>query len=56
MDKKIDFQGNICFVIGSNVPIGKFQYKFIVDGKWTYFKNAPVVPDPYGSFNNFIEV
>lgn len=56
MDKKTDNKGLIFFIIGSNVPVGKFQYKFLVDGKWTYCSLAPKVSDPYGSFNNFVEV
>ena len=36
MDKKVDMMGNVCFSVGSNVPIGIFQYKFLVDGRWTY--------------------
>lgn len=54
MDKKIDMKGHISFSIGSNVPVGKFEYKFLVDGKWTYCKQAPTVCDPFGSFNNVI--
>lgn len=56
MDSKVDDKGDVYFEVGSNIPMGRFQYKFIVDGKWTYCKQAPKVPDPYGSFNNFVEV
>jgi hypothetical protein len=40
--------------VGSHVPTGRFEYKFMVDGKWVYCKELPTVPDPFGSFNNFV--
>jgi hypothetical protein len=40
MYSKTDDNGNVYFEVGSDVPMGRFQYKFIVDGKWTYCKEA----------------
>lgn len=36
---------------------GKYQYKFIVDGKWiTDPENPTKVPDPYGNFNSVVDI
>ena len=39
-----------------NLAPSKYQYKFLVDGKWVYDVRKPVVPDGQGGFNNTIEV
>jgi hypothetical protein len=46
----------VYFEVGINVSTGRFEDKFIVDGKWAYRKEKSTVPEPMGSFNNFIEV
>lgn len=56
MDMNIDENGKIFFSTSSNVPLGRFQYKFIVDGKWMHCKDSPIVSDGMGSFNNYVEV
>lgn len=58
MDKEIDSSGKVYFTIGSNVPTGRFEYKFVVDGNWVYdsSEGALIVDDKHGSFNNYIEV
>jgi 1,4-alpha-glucan branching enzyme len=39
------------------LPSGKYEYKFIVNGKWCLDpKCATSVPNPYGSLNNVLSV
>lgn len=36
---------------------GRYQYKFIVDGHWTYNPDSPLTrPDNMGNVNNFVQV
>ena len=39
-----------------NVPIGKHEFKFIVDGNWICSKNYPIIYDKMNNPNNIIEV
>lgn len=39
-----------------NLQAGTYEYKFIVDGKWTYDNTQNKSPDGFGSFNNILEV
>ena len=36
--------------------MGRYEYKFLVDGEWTQSDELPTVDDPYGSLNNVVEV
>ena len=56
MSREVDEKGEIYFETLINIPVGKHQYKFIVDGKWQYDETAPTVEDGYGSKNNIVEV
>ena len=38
------------------LPVGKYQYKYLVDGAWTYDPTQPCVPDSFGSWNNIVEI
>ncbi|GAQ77869.1 protein tyrosine phosphate [Klebsormidium nitens] len=39
------------------LPAGRYQYKFIVDGHWTYNPDSPLTrPDNMGNVNNFVQV
>lgn len=39
------------------LPRGKYEYKFIVDGKWTLDPRCPnTAPNQYGTENNAIEI
>jgi hypothetical protein len=49
-------QANGTFTLSLNLRIGFYQYKYIVDGKWTYDEDEPRVSDNHGSFNNMREV
>jgi len=44
------------FVLERSLPAGRFQYKYIVDGKWTYCADSPVTTDDGGNSNNFVDV
>ncbi|EAS02707.3 kelch motif protein (macronuclear) [Tetrahymena thermophila SB210] len=44
------------FTCTMSLQAGTYQYKFIVDGKWTYDQSSPSAEDGFGSFNNVIEV
>ena len=37
------------------LPPDRYQYKWIVDGEWKYARSAPLVYDPVGNINNFID-
>jgi len=39
-----------------NLQVGTYQYKFIVDGKWTYDHMQNSLSDGFGSYNNILEV
>jgi protein-tyrosine phosphatase len=43
------------FVLERELPTGRWQYKFIVDGRWTYNADSPTVNDN-GSVNNYCDV
>ena len=39
------------------LPIGRYEYKFMVDGKWREnLKDEQTAPNKYGTFNNFVNV
>lgn len=38
------------------LPVGTYEYKYLVDGNWTIDYNAPVKNNEFGSLNNCIEV
>eukprot|EP00850_Spirogloea_muscicola_P005280 SM000024S07742 [mRNA] locus=s24:158367:161815:- [translate_table: standard] len=45
------------WVLERELPFGRYQYKYVVDGNWTYNPNAPLTPaDKSGNVNNYIEV
>eukprot|EP00181_Compsopogon_caeruleus_P006721 CAMPEP_0184678962 /NCGR_PEP_ID=MMETSP0312-20130426/1785_1 /TAXON_ID=31354 /ORGANISM="Compsopogon coeruleus, Strain SAG 36.94" /LENGTH=271 /DNA_ID=CAMNT_0027128101 /DNA_START=6 /DNA_END=821 /DNA_ORIENTATION=- len=39
-----------------NLPLGRYQYKFVVDGEWRVSSNEPTELDEHGNVNNVIEV
>lgn len=39
-----------------NLQAGTYQYKFIVDGKWTYDHTQNCASDGFGSYNNILEL
>ncbi len=40
-----------------NLPPGRYEYKFVVDGNWLHDPDAREnVPNLYGSFNSVLEV
>ncbi|UPR02862.1 phosphoglucan phosphatase [Chloropicon primus] len=43
------------FVLERDLPGGRFQYKYIVDGRWTFNADAPLCDDN-GNSNNYIDV
>ncbi|KAL2649965.1 hypothetical protein R1flu_018093 [Riccia fluitans] len=44
------------FTLKKKLPVGKFAYKFIVDGEWKHSADSPTVPDGIGGLNNEITV
>jgi serine/threonine protein kinase len=53
MEKKPDGE----WVVVVPLKTGKYQYKFLIDGKWTEDQENPErVPDSYGGFNSVIDV
>eukprot|EP00850_Spirogloea_muscicola_P008930 SM000049S16701 [mRNA] locus=s49:99105:102551:- [translate_table: standard] len=45
------------WVLERELSFGRYQYKYVVDGNWTYNPNAPLTPvDKSGNVNNYIEV
>uniref|UniRef100_A0A7N4PEV9 5'-AMP-activated protein kinase subunit beta-1 n=1 Tax=Sarcophilus harrisii TaxID=9305 RepID=A0A7N4PEV9_SARHA len=44
------------FVAILDLPEGEHQYKFFVDGQWTYDPSEPVVTSQLGTVNNVIQV
>lgn len=44
------------FTIVKLLPPGVYQYKYIVDGNWTYDPGMPAMYDEMGNINNVIEV
>ena len=47
---------NVWTVTLEEVPIGKHQFKFVVDGQWVHDVDQHHVQNEMGSFNNEIEV
>lgn len=39
-----------------NLPPGRYEYKYIVDGTWQSDSGAEQTPDPFGTTNNVIVV
>ena len=56
MSKESDDKGVVYFELGVSIPVGKYEYKFVVDGEWTCSDESPTVQNPYGSYNNVVEV
>jgi 5'-AMP-activated protein kinase regulatory beta subunit len=44
------------FTVCLNLPVGTFQYKFIVDNEWRFSPSQPLVQDTQGNVNNCITV
>lgn len=44
------------FTVCLNLPVGTFQYKFIVDNEWRFSPTQPLVQDAQGNVNNCITV
>lgn len=44
------------FTLIQYLPVGTYQYKFIVDGKWVHAPDQPIQTDLKGNINNFLEV
>jgi 1,4-alpha-glucan branching enzyme len=39
------------------LPAGCYEYRFVIDGRWTSNPQAPkFVRNPYGSFNSILEI
>lgn len=39
------------------LPMGRYQYKYVVDEQWCYDPDAPeAMPDGHGSLNSVVEV
>jgi len=39
------------------LPPGRYEYQFVVDGRWTPdLKAADEIPNPFGGFNSVVEV
>jgi 1,4-alpha-glucan branching enzyme len=39
------------------LPPGRYEYQFVVDGRWTPdLKAADEMPNPFGGFNSVVEV
>ncbi|KAG6545168.1 hypothetical protein Mapa_013280 [Marchantia paleacea] len=47
---------NGSFTVKKKLPVGKFAYKFIVDGEWMHSADSPTVPDGSGGYNNEVIV
>ena len=45
-----------CFVTIIELPLGTHEYKFVVDGDWTYDPTQPETDDGLGGRNNMITV
>lgn len=57
-DAKVPLEkgSNGSFTVKKKLPVGKFAYKFIVDGEWMHSVDSPMVPDGSGGFNNEVIV
>ncbi|CAM6082768.1 unnamed protein product [Calypogeia fissa] len=44
------------FSLKQKLALGKYSYKFIVDGEWKHSPDSPSVPDGTGGFNNEVIV
>ncbi|XP_022993330.1 phosphoglucan phosphatase DSP4, amyloplastic-like [Cucurbita maxima] len=45
------------WILNKELPEGRYEYKYIIDGVWTCNENEPVTPpNKDGHINNFIEV
>ncbi|KNC72844.1 hypothetical protein SARC_14595, partial [Sphaeroforma arctica JP610] len=44
------------FSLTLDLPIGTYQYKFIVDEEWCYNPDQPQINDRSGAVNNIVEV
>ncbi|KAJ3336776.1 Annexin A13 [Gonapodya sp. JEL0774] len=56
MEKILDDRRGVIFRTEVPVPVGgRLEYKYIVDGIWTVDYSKPLVPSPFGSFNNLLE-
>lgn len=45
------------WVTDLSLPLGRYEYQFVVDGRWTPdLKAADEMPNPFGGFNSVVEV
>jgi 1,4-alpha-glucan branching enzyme len=38
------------------LPPGRYEYRYVVDGTWVNDQKTPMIPNPFGSANNILEV
>lgn len=50
------FLSNTSLNVDGIHQVGKFQYKYIVDGEWRQHSNQPTEQDEHGNLNNVVEV
>lgn len=54
--KETNENGEVYFRISLTLLAGTYEYKYIVDGDWTYDPKSPTTDDQHGSLNNLIKV
>lgn len=51
------FPDKNCWMLSRELPVGKFEYKYVVDGTWTCNPNEPLTePNKDGHVNNYAQV
>ena len=56
--QKVDLPWNPAtkrYEVHVDLPVGRFPYKFLFDGRWTWSADHPLMKDG-DNFNNFVEV
>jgi hypothetical protein len=54
--KETNENGELYFRISLTLLAGTYEYKYIVDGEWTYDPKSLTTDDQHGSLNNLIRV
>lgn len=53
----LDREADGTWAVDLDLPIGRHEYRFIIDGQWVFDPSNPnLVPNPFGSMNSVVEV
>lgn len=44
------------WTLALDLPPGRYEFQFMVDGQWRHDESLPMIPDAFGGYNNVLIV